>query len=116
MYQDAIKMIRKAMELSGDRSKIAALGRVYALAGEKEEATKTIEELKELSRNRYISPYCFALIYASMNERDQAIEWLRIALEKRVSELIYMKVDPYLDNLRSDPRFDDLLSQVGLAP
>lgn len=107
-------MFKKAMDLSGDRSKVAALGRAYALSGKKEKALKAIDELKALSRERYISPYCIALIYASLDEKDQAIDWLQKAYDEHVSELIYMKVDPYLDKIRSDPRFIELLVKVGL--
>jgi tetratricopeptide (TPR) repeat protein len=115
MYQEAIDMVQKAIDLSGDHSKIAALGRVYALSGKKDEARKVITELKALAKQRYISPYCFALIYASLGEKDQAINWLQSAYKNHVSELIYMKVDPYLDKLRSDPRFTALLKKVGLV-
>lgn len=114
MYQEAIDMVQKAIDLSGDRSKIAALGRVYALSGKKDEALKVIDELKELAKQRYISPYCFALVYSCLGEKDQAINWLQRAFEKHVSELIYMKVDPYLENLQSDPRFIALLKKVAL--
>jgi tetratricopeptide (TPR) repeat protein len=114
MYQEAIAVFERAMDLSGDRSKIAALGRAYALSGKKEEALEAIEELKDLSKQRYVSPYCIALIYASLGETDQAIDWLRNAYEEHVSELIYMKVDPYLDKIRSDSRFIELLVKVGL--
>jgi adenylate cyclase len=114
MYPKAIDMIQKAMDLSGDRSKIAALGRVYALADQKDEALKIVEELKELSGQRYISPYCFALIYSSLGENDKAMEFLNMAFREHASEMIYLKVDPFLDKLRSDPRFKDLLKKVCL--
>jgi serine/threonine-protein kinase len=114
MYPEAIAMFEKALHLSGDRAKVAALGRAYALAGKREEALKAVDELKDLSRERYVSPYCIALIYASLGEADQAMEWLQRAHEEQVSELIYMKVDPYLDEIRSDPRFIELLAKVGL--
>jgi serine/threonine-protein kinase len=114
MYEQAIDMIQKAINLSGDRSKIAALGRAYALAGNKDKAVKIIGELKKLSEKRYISPYCIALIYAGMHEYDSAMDYLNQAYREHVSELIYLRVDPFLDNLRSDPRFDDLLKKVCL--
>ena len=85
------------------------------MAGKKNEALEIIKELQDLSAERYISPYCVALIYASMRKPDLAIEWLQKAVQERVSELVYLKVDPYLDKLRSDPRFTDLLYQVGLG-
>jgi serine/threonine protein kinase/Tfp pilus assembly protein PilF len=114
MFREAIGVIQKAIGLSGDRSKIAALGRIYALSGKHDEALKLIDELRELSKERYVSPYCMALIYASLGERDQAMDLLQKAYMERVSELIYLKVDPYLDNLRSDPRFVALLEKIGL--
>ena len=114
LYEQAIDMIQKAMDLSRDRAKIAAMGRAYALWGKKTEAHQIIDELKELSKERYISPYCFALIYASMDEKDSAIQYLNLAYKEHVSELIYLRVDPYLDKLRSDPRFKELLKKVCL--
>jgi len=113
-FQDAVAMIQKAMDLSGDRAKLAPLGRVYALSGNKGEAQKAIDGLMELSKQRYISPYCLALIYTSMDEKDPAMDWLQKAYEAHVSELIYLKVDPYLNKIRTDARFKALLKKVGL--
>jgi serine/threonine-protein kinase len=114
-HEKAVATFRKAMELSGDRSKVAALGRTYALAGEKEKALMCIDELKELANHRYITPYATALIYAALGEVNDALSWLQDAYEQRVSELIYLKVDPFLDKLRSDSRFTDLMKRVGFA-
>ncbi len=114
MYAEAVGEIQKAIEISGDRMKLAALGRAYAAAGRKEEAAQVIEELKVLSKERYVTPYAFTLIYASMGEKDEAMGWLRQACDQGVSDLIYLKVDPYLDNLRDDPRFAGLLKKVGM--
>jgi len=114
MYQEAIDMIQKALEISKDRSKIAVLARIYASAGKKDDALKLIDELNEISRQRYISPYCIALIYASMGDQDSAMELLNRAYAEHASELIYLKVDPYLDKLRDDSRFKDLLNKIGL--
>ncbi len=114
MFRDAADSIQKAIVLSGDRSKIAVLGRIHALSGKRDEALTLIDELRELSKQRYISPYCMALIYASLDEKDRAMDLLHKAYMEHVSELIYLKVDPYLDNLRSDPRFIVLLEKIGL--
>jgi TolB-like protein/Tfp pilus assembly protein PilF len=115
MYKEAINMIHKAIELSGNRSRIAALGRSYAIAGKKDKAKNIIQELMDLSKKQYISPYCICLIYASMGEKAQALDWLEKAYNEHVSELIYLKVDPYLDNLHSEPRFTAILKKVGLV-
>jgi len=114
MHDEAIGMIKKAMELSGDRTKMAALGRAYAVAGRTDEALQVIDDLKALSEDRYVTPYAFTLIYASMGKNDEAMNWLRQACDEGVSDLIYLKIDPFLDNLRGDPRFAVLLKKVGL--
>jgi len=114
MHDEAIGIIQKAIEVSGDRMKLAALGRAYAVAGRTDEALQVIDDLKALSEERYVTPYAFTLIYASMGENDEAMTWLRRACDEGVSDLIYLKVDPFLDNLREDPRFAVLLKKVGL--
>ncbi len=113
-FWTAIDHFQKAIKLSGDRAKIAVLGRIYALSGKVDEALQVIDELHNLSERRYISPYCIALIYANMGEEDKAMDMLQKAYMERVSELIYLKVDPYRENLRSDPRFKVLLAKGGL--
>ncbi len=113
MYAEAIESLQKAMELSGDRLKMAPLGRAYGLAGMREEALDAIEELKEISRARYVTPYAFTLIFSCLGERDKAFSYLKRACDEGVSDLIYLKVDPFLDNLRGDPRFSELLGKVG---
>ncbi len=60
--------------------------------------------------------YGIGVIHAGLGEDDQAFEWLERAYEERSSRLVYLKVDPPLDNLRPDPRFEDLLRRVRLAP
>ena len=114
-HDEAVAAIRKAMELSGDRSKVAALGRAFGLAGKRGEALDCVAELKELSNERYVTPYAIALIYAASGDTDEALSWLQDAYEQRVSELIYLKVDPFLDKLRADSRFTDLLEKVGFV-
>jgi hypothetical protein len=83
------------------------------LAGKREKALECVAELRALSEQRYITPYAIALIYASMGETDQALSWLQDAYDQRVSELIFLKVDPFLDKLHTDSRFVDLLEKVG---
>ena len=63
-----------------------------------------------------MSPHWIASIYAGLGEKDAAFEWLNKAAELRFGPLIYLKVNPIWDNLRSDPRFQVLLSRVGLVP
>jgi tetratricopeptide (TPR) repeat protein len=108
-------MTRKAMELSGDRSKLAPLGRAYGLAGMRDEALEAIAKLEDLSQERYVTPYAFTLIYASLGESDRAFSYLQRAFDEGVSDLIYVNVDPFLETLRGDARFAALLDSVGFG-
>jgi tetratricopeptide (TPR) repeat protein len=115
MYEEAIAEFHKAFNFSRDRA-VAALGHAYAMSGKRREARKVLEELEELSKRRYISPYGIALIYTGLGERDQAFAWLQRACEDHSFGLNHLKVEPSLDSLRSDLRFRDLLRCVGLPP
>jgi len=115
IHSEAISAVRKAAELSGGRPRLAALGRIYARAGMKDEALAVVEELKDLSRNRYVTPYAFTLIHAALGDLDQAFSCLQRACGEGVSDLLYLKVDPFLDNLRGDPRFVALLENAGFG-
>ena len=74
-----------------------------------------IEELRQLAAERRASPYHLALIYAGLGEKDHAIELLNQAFDERAERLVWLRVDPRFDKLRSDARFNDLLQRIGLA-
>jgi hypothetical protein len=84
------------------------------LSGKKAEAQKIIDELKNLSKRSYVPPYNIAVIYAGLGDKNQAFAWLERAYNERSFYLTWIKVDPHLDSLRSDPRFADLMRRVGL--
>src|SRR5437870_9605824 len=114
-YSEAEDEMRKAKELLKDSMATEAdTGYVYAVSGKKDQALKVIDELKELSKRRYVSSYHVAMIYLGLKEKDQAFEWLENAYRERSDLLVYLKVEPRLDSLRSDPRFTDLVRRVGL--
>jgi len=85
--------------------KIEKAGRIVA---------EVLQELKELSQHRYISPTGNALIQAGLGDKDQAFAELAKAFKERDRKLDFLKVSPFLDCLRSDPRFEDLQRRVGL--
>jgi hypothetical protein len=64
---------------------------------------------------RRISPFHFALIYIGLGENDRAIDLLEKAYDERVERLVWLRADPRFDPLRLDPRFNDLLTRMGLA-
>jgi hypothetical protein len=71
-------------------------------------------ELKK-AKQRYVSAYEIALLYARLDDKAQAFDWLEKAYDERSSALVYLKVEPAFDNLRPDPRFADLLQRMHLA-
>lgn len=116
MYEEAIKEFQKAVDLSGrNPAHIAALGHAYAVAGKKGEARKILEELKGQSKQRYVPSYAVATVYTGLGEKEQALEWLGKASEERFGWLVFLNVEPIFDNLRPDPRFEELLRRVGLT-
>jgi TolB-like protein/DNA-binding winged helix-turn-helix (wHTH) protein/Tfp pilus assembly protein PilF len=116
MYREAIVELEKAVNLSDrtDEGAVAILGKVLGDSGRKQDARKILEELKERSRHRYLSPYLIALVQIGLGERDQAIASLEQGYTDRDQWMLYLRVDPHMDDLRSDPRFKDLLRRVGL--
>src|SRR5262249_20107585 len=95
-------------------SPLALLGHGYAVAGQRSQALELLEELVDLSKQRYISPYLIAIIYTGLGEKNSAFEWLEKTYEERSNMLVLLKVDPIFDRLRADPRFADLVRRVGL--
>jgi len=116
MYGEAIAEVQKAMNLSGggDLLMVAQLGTIYSSSGRRDEAKKVLDELYELSKQRYVSPFYIALIYVGLRQKNQAFEWLEKAYEERDHWLETLKVHPMLDSVRSDPRFTALLKKMGL--
>jgi len=116
-YDEAIAAFEKALTGSGGNPvPLAALTHVYAMAGRELEATKRLEDLRQLSQEAYVPPYWMALVHAGMGEKGVAFEWLAGAYEDRDVWLVWLKREPRFDVLRSDPRFEDLLRRIGLLP
>ena len=91
------------------------LGNAYARSGQMDAARKTIARLEENVRKDGVGRYEIALVYTGMGKKDEAFKWLEESYHAHDVGLVYLKIDPPLDPLRSDPRFDDLLRRVGLA-
>jgi DNA-binding winged helix-turn-helix (wHTH) protein/TolB-like protein/Tfp pilus assembly protein PilF len=111
MYEGAIAEYQKM--IPGRR--LGALGRVYALSGKTREAQKVLDELKEQSKKRFVSPVGMAVIHAGLGENGQAIAQLERALDEGEADLLYfLGVHPTWDGLRPEPRFKELLRRMGL--
>jgi serine/threonine protein kinase/Tfp pilus assembly protein PilF len=114
--QDAILEYQKAVKLSqGDTDPTAGLAHAYAAAGSRAEAEAMLGELLRRSRSSYVSPYMIATIYAGFGDKNKAFDFLEKAYQERSPDIPYfIKADLRIDNLRTDPRFQDLLRRVGL--
>jgi len=108
-----IEELEKARAIEPAPNVMAALGNAYARIGRKAEAQKLITELKEKSKTRYVAAYWLAVIDAGLNENDAAFAELEKAYQERSWWMCWIKRAPGLDNLRSDPRFTDLVHRVG---
>jgi TolB-like protein/DNA-binding winged helix-turn-helix (wHTH) protein/Tfp pilus assembly protein PilF len=110
----AIPEYQKAVELSqGDSDPGAQLAHAYAASGRKSEAQKILREWLDQSERAYVSPYMIAAVYAGLGKKDKAFEYLEKAYQERSSDLSYfLRADLRMDSLRSDPRFQDLVSRI----
>jgi TolB-like protein/DNA-binding winged helix-turn-helix (wHTH) protein/Flp pilus assembly protein TadD len=117
-FEEAIAALQKAVALSGGDPDIKSnLAWGYALSGRKSEAIQILDQLKEASKQQPIPLLTdMAAAYAALDEKDQAFSLLTQAYKNRAQSLMYLNVTPGFDNLRSDPRFQDLLRRVGLPP
>ncbi|MBV9765391.1 MAG: tetratricopeptide repeat protein [Acidobacteriaceae bacterium] len=113
-YPEAISEYRIALTLYTDNWDLRAeLARVWALAGNRGEAEKTLKDLKDRTKHEFINSAAFAFIYVGLNQTDQVFAFLEKAYEERFYPCVLM--DPAFDPIRSDPRFQDLLRRTGLA-
>jgi tetratricopeptide (TPR) repeat protein len=111
MYDKSIAAFQK----SGDGPySLGHLGNAYARAGQPDAARKTIAQLEQHVRKDGVGRYEIALVYAGLGDKQQAFKWLEDAYQAHDVGLVYLKIDPSLDPLRSDPHFDDLVRRIGL--
>lgn len=114
---EAVEEIRKIKNVENNPMYISWVGYVYGTAGRKDEGAKALKELSDLSNRTYVSPLWMAFLSTGLGEKDEAFEWLEKAFaEHAAGGAIPLKVSPVFDNLRSDPRFADLLQRANLAP
>ena len=105
-YNLALGELQKAVELSHNSPlMVSALAHAYAISGNQDEAQKLLARLINQSHRQYVSPYYIAIVYLGLGKNDLAMTWLEKALADHSNGLVFAKVEPELDPLRSDPRF-----------
>jgi TolB-like protein/DNA-binding winged helix-turn-helix (wHTH) protein/Flp pilus assembly protein TadD len=112
-HDEAIAELRQAVRLSGGSPTcIANLATAYVVSGKRSEAEKLLSDLKQRSNPAYSHASEIAVIYASLGDADQAMNWLEKSYEERFNPSVLLR--PGFDPLRSDPRFEDLVRRIGL--
>jgi adenylate cyclase len=111
-YSKAIEEFRLAQTMETQPILTAYLGCTYAKNGQRDKAMETLEELNQLGRHRFVTPFCQALVYLGLGENSQAIDWLEKAYEERSVWMGWLKVEPIYDPIRSNPRFQALYNKM----
>ena len=115
MTADAINLNEQALQKDPTNAVFLRFaGLAYATAGKRREAEDIIRRFREISKTEYVMAYHLALIYAALGEKDKAFAELEKAFAERDYLLPRIKVEPFLDPLRDDPRFQDLIKRMGL--
>ena len=117
MYTEALAEAEKAASFSANSAaSLGCIGGCYAAQDKTNEARKIIGELEELSKRQYVSPFVFGWVYLNLGDKEAALAHLERAYAERSAYLSLIKIEPSLDFLRSDARFQDLQRRVGLPP
>ncbi len=112
-FKLAIEQLQQAVELSHSSPlTISALAHAYALSGNHAEALKLLAQLEGDSKKMYVSPFYVAIVYLGLGKNEVAMNWLEKAYADRSNGLVFLKVEPELDPLRTNPRFITLQSRL----
>jgi tetratricopeptide (TPR) repeat protein len=112
---EALAAFEAVVRLTGDPQHRALVARASALAGRRAEGQRILDGLTALDGQRYVSPYSLALVYAALGRKDDAFRELNRAVDERSSWMAYADVNPRLDSLRGDPRFEEVRRRIAPA-
>ena len=113
LVDQAVVEYEKAIALDDDPLSAGLLAHLYAKMGQKDKALQIQEQLREVSKQRYVSPYIFAMIHLGLGEKEQALDFLEKTYQDRDGyNIAYIKVDPFFDPLRGDPRFEAFVQKI----
>jgi TolB-like protein/DNA-binding winged helix-turn-helix (wHTH) protein/Tfp pilus assembly protein PilF len=113
---DAGKVLAHTAQSEDDTLRLAALTGSNAVSGNRTEAEHLLSRLALISKHHYVCPYEMATAHAVLGDKDEAMRWLQRGFGERSGCMVDLKTDPRLDSLRSDPKFNQLLRQVGFEP
>jgi tetratricopeptide (TPR) repeat protein len=111
-FAEALTWYTKAHQLEDDPLLLAQIGGVYARTGKKREARDILNQLLLRAKRQHIPPDAFGILYFHLGEKDKAFEFLERAVDEHAEDMTGYKVAPWIDPLRSDPRFQNLLRRM----
>jgi tetratricopeptide (TPR) repeat protein len=115
-FEEAIEAFEKAKEVSGSATySLTALAHTYALSGRRADAMKMLAQLEDLAKRKYVSPYSLAAVHVALGDFDRAFAYLDRAVKAHDRALIWIRVAPRFNAIRSDPRLGAILRTVGAA-
>jgi len=109
---DALDQARQCQQKTPHPVAIAILGVCLARSGQKDQAINILNRLLEISTAEYVDPYLVLQIHLALGDLGKALEFTQKMLDERSPFAVYLDFDPVFDPLRSDPRFDQLVSQL----
>jgi Flp pilus assembly protein TadD len=113
-YKEAIAALDEAAALARDVNYLTGVrGWALGMAGRVDEAQQALRELQKAAAEQKVDPDAFAFVYMGLGDHDRAIAWLRKAYVEHSPEMVFLRT-PSWDSLRSDPRFIQLMKDVGL--
>jgi tetratricopeptide (TPR) repeat protein len=115
-FREALTSVQKAVELDSSPTILALSAHVHAVAGDKAEARRMMQQVEEGAKVRYFCPYEIATTYISLGDHNAAYKWFRQGLADRADCMAWLGVEPWVEPFRSDPRYPTLLRDVGLTP
>jgi eukaryotic-like serine/threonine-protein kinase len=114
-FDPAIEMMEKATKIEDNTTFTAMTAHVHAAKGDRREAEKLLADLKSISSRRYVCAYELAHAYVKLGDKKQAFEWLEKGERERADCMAWLLSEPWMDPLRSDPRYREIIQRVGLA-
>ena len=114
-HEEAVNEFERAQVISNDRDAVAWLGYAAGCMGRIDDARAKLAELMQRSKTEYVPPYAFAIVHLGLGETEAAFTWLEKGARENDYWLVFVNVDPVLDCLRADPRFEELSKLVGLS-
>jgi serine/threonine-protein kinase len=112
-FGEAINECQKARALNDDPFVLAVLGNAYARSGNRTEALKILDQLKQLAGQRYVNAYSFTVVYVGLGDKEEALRWLEQSYQDRAGcDVGWIRVDALVDPLRGDPRFEALAEKI----